>query len=320
MNGSFVFYQDVTLRNAVPPYFMIDSFGQDFVKAGYRDEHWSPLVVSGSAPSDAVFDNNIWLFTKSSYSDNFGHLLIDDLMPVLSALTVFGLPSKGSNLLYDGCVDLGSVPSPYIANRTRSQVCFENYRKYSPFFLHGKTAVHVSELPAKKCFSTFIVGQSSAFSLRSLDLQRASTVRKARSLVVNALGLREEQHTLNSTLVLLKRDGFQGPPGWPSLCNDVNQFLVTLNLPLATCVYPVDLSFADQVRAVRKARAIVAEHGTVAYTALFANDGAKLIVIGSSSELKEVQILLFISHIRVWYMTREQKDDLRGLLYLAHVQ
>ena len=181
------------------------------------------------------------------------------------------------------------------------------------------------------CFRNAIIGQASAFSLASLDLQRSTLVRRARDNMVNRLNLtdipRPNSHRI---LVLLKTAGFTGVSNVSDLCSSVKLALSSIqrerggggggvvgDIVEMTCSVPSEQSVHDQVSASRRASVVVAEHGTVSYGALYTHDGAVLISIGSREILKEPQILLYTAIFQTFYMVHEEMTDLDRYLAMA---
>ena len=107
-------------------------------------------------------------------------------------------------------------------------------------------------------------------------------------------------------------------PGWPTLCDDVRELIGNLStLPTVKCIDPSSQSILAQVIDAQEASIIVAEHGTLSYSALYARDGTILITIGSELHLKEPHVLSFITYLHVFYMVYERKNDLEGLVHHA---
>lgn len=105
---------------------------------------------------------------------------------------------------------------------------------------------------------------------------------------------------------------------WSSLCGDVEaagrRFHPHAHM---RCFDPSEAPIVEQVRAAAAATVIVAHHGTVPYIALFARDGAALVTVGSQP-LKDAHVLLWTTHIHVFYLHATHVNrDLVGILLLA---
>ena len=105
---------------------------------------------------------------------------------------------------------------------------------------------------------------------------------------------------------------------WTTLCEDVRELIGNLStIPVVKCVDPSSQSILAQVIDAQEASIIVAEHGTLSYSALYARDGTILITIASEWYLKEPHCLPFITYLHVFYMVYERKNDLEGLVHHA---
>lgn len=81
------------------------------------------------------------------------------------------------------------------------------------------------------------------------------------------------------------------------------------------CLDPVQLDVRAQAQICRESTLVLAEHGTVGYTALNGHDGLVLLSIARRSNVKDMQIFLYITHIDTYYMAYEDKDvNFEGML------
>ena len=83
------------------------------------------------------------------------------------------------------------------------------------------------------------------------------------------------------------------------------------------CFYPSELSFRDEILAVRRARILVSVHGTISYMALFSQELTQQVSVASPKELKENQILPWATHFRTLYLTWDRMDNLASVLRLC---
>lgn len=83
------------------------------------------------------------------------------------------------------------------------------------------------------------------------------------------------------------------------------------------CFYPSELSFKEEILAVRRARVLVSVHGTISYMALFSQEGTQQLSIASPKELKENQILPWATHFKTLYLTWDRMEHLPALLRLC---
>ena len=73
----------------------------------------------------------------------------------------------------------------------------------------------------------------------------------------------------------------------------------------------------EQALESQRSSVIVAEHGSLAYGALYAQDGAVLVSIGSRLLMKDPHILFFATHFNVLWMPAEEPELLSSLLAFA---
>ena len=160
---------------------------------------------------------------------------------------------------------------------------------------------------------TLIVGQSSAFSLRSLDLQRARAARLAIASMAVHLEIQVARPLAHRVLVFVKSGRNAALPELCGLVQNTTDPLISIR-----CIEPSLLPLREQFRAAQEATVIVSEHGTLSYGALFAQEGAVLICIGREALLKEPQVMLFMVHVRTFYLPVERASfELAGMLRFA---
>ena len=204
---------------------------------------------------------------------NFGHLLFEDILPVVAAADVFDVPLSEVRLLHTGYAaetDEAREYAEWGGGVTRHRLCIANYALYSKLVL-GEAAVDVST-DASWCSSQpmrfmrrLIVGQSAAFSLRTLDLQRGATVRRAVVAMRAHVGLPPllppvaAEQPLH-VLALLNGRGLY-PPFYLRLCDAVRRAARDVS-DTVECAALFELSVVRQMELAKSASVIVAEHST----------------------------------------------------------
>lgn len=316
VDDHLVFYEDPSLRAITPDFLWPESFtanGGDLVHLNYLGTKWSPVIEKGPLPKEAPLNSSVtFLFGQNSYSDNFGHLLIDDLIPALQGLSVFNLPLDHGLLLFsDLCENLGSKDiNPYV-NRPRKEVCLDNFRVYTPLVM-GRPAVDMMEEWKGQtiCMKNLIAGHSSTFSLRTLDVERGPSIRSARDRIVQHLGLAGlPRPTAQSIMVLVKKPGFIGAPTWPTLCEDTKVAMEAIDPSIPVrCFDPIQQDVMTQVKNSLESTIVIAEHGTTSYGALYGHDGTVLLSIADRAQAKEVQINLYATHYDTYYFAHEDRE------------
>jgi len=128
------------------------------------------------------------------------------------------------------------------------------------------------------CLRYALAGHSSLLSLRTLNVERASSLRLARDRIVSKLDLTLfPPPSSQRVLVLTKRTSFNGGPIWPTLCNNTKRTLATIDHTIPVhCVDPVEQSMEDQARNFRDSSIIIAEQCTTGCTAMYGHDGTVL--------------------------------------------
>jgi hypothetical protein len=332
VNDQLVFYEDPGLRASTPDYLWPESFRADghepMLYLGYLDgSRWSPAIETGPLPESTVINASAtFLLGEKSFSDNFAHLLIDDLIPALQGLSMFDFPlDSGLLLSLSGCSRASELYNPDditpYANRPRKDVCFDNYNTYAPLLL-GRPMVDVRQewKGATVCMRHALAGHSSVFGLRTLDVERAPSFRWARDRIVQGLGLaaipRPQRH---SVAVLSKRLGFAGGSIWATLCEDTDATVRAIDPSIPVrCYDPVGQNLTAQVQSSLESTLVVAEHGTTSYTAMFGHDGLVLVSIADRAMVKDMQINLYLTHVDTYYMAHEDRGThFEGMLRFA---
>ena len=250
---------------------------------------------------------------------------MDDLFAALTALDLFGEDATNARILSVGCTGLTGYTNYYTPYMTQAQACHENFKYYSKLML-GVESEDIDEWEASRkpfCMKKLIVGSGHVLGLvrRVPDKHRAIALCRGRDAIV--------QHLSHDTLlppdrvkvvIIPKRNpGHQLDNFWSDMCSDLTPIIASIANVEIHCLEP-NLSVEEEIQLIRSATLIVCEHGTVAYLALFAHDGAVLINISTQKDLKDIHILPFTTHIRVYYTTLDVPEELLPMLrYGLHV-
>eukprot|EP00975_Prorocentrum_lima_P044898 9403408-Prorocentrum_lima.AAC.1 len=65
---------------------------------------------------------------------------------------------------------------------------------------------------------------------------------------------------------------------------------------------------------VRKAKVLISVHGTISYMSLFSQEGTVQISLANPKELKENQMLLYLTHVHALYLTWDRLNELPGVV------
>lgn len=148
-------------------------------------------------------------------------------------------------------------------------------------------------------------------------------MRRIRGLVWTRLKLLPAIVEPNNYLVAQKAAGFATKPTWSTLCSDVRVPLDQLYSKNSktyrlTCSEPHKISFRQSVHLAMKNSVFISEHGTVSYNVLFAQDITCAIIIGGNYKkhyvTKEWHVLLYLTHIHVFYIHTQNRSELSNLL------
>lgn len=319
-NHELVFHASPDSDKLAPEFRLDGVAGKSLLRLGYRGPAWSPKIVHEPVPEGTVYDPSPLMLFANSYNDNIGHFIFDEMFPQFYALDMFNLSAHATQLVeWSGCTHELSGTSPYTGTPLQ-QTCRDSYKNWAPAFF-DKPATFLPEM-ADGCFTDVVAGQSSAFSLSTLDVGRGGITRRIRTRVVHRLGVQAEPgpHPEHRILVQLRGPGYDKTKV-ESICDTVKRILssdqrVRFRAEVR-CELPAHRPLKEQVEAAQWATVIVAEHGTVSHAALFSRDGTSLVSIGGKDLLKEPQILLFSTHFSTFYAVREDQRTIADALMAA---
>ena len=275
---------------------------------------------TGPIPSEYAFGAaDLYVLEHNTvFSFNFGHLFFDSLFPILLAMEVLGLDWNDKRVVLilmsqDGRYFLENGPhGPH-----RNKQYYELLLKTVPIKSYDGTI----------CARRLLTGQESFLSLPRIFVDRGAQMRRIRSHVWLRLNLHPKIPERRHYLAAVKASGFGNPPLWPNLCEDVGLELNRLHLndstakqDRLTCIEPHKLSFQEIVDYAINHSVFISEDGTVSYNVLFAQDHTCAIIIGSlqrSPPFKEWHVLLYLTHVHVFFVSVEKKSEFRILLQLC---
>jgi len=335
LNGELTYfsrYNKTVDHVQVPKDYQPRGFNGNVFHVAYLRAFTLPIkTTTGSVPDDIRFSKvDLTFLDANSWSFNYGHYLIDNVIPAFMAAKLFNLPFSDSQQLYETNCRLFSILEPAFADRlvtynrsmgTYRQACLNKLDGMnSHFFDHPPR--YLDQMQSESiCFRRLMAGHGSSFGLKSVDLSRALFLRAFRDFVVARLTTTGPVMPSQENLVLvgLRTVGSAGGRIINELCEASSQALG--KNPLFSeryrveCFVPSDLSFEDEIRQVQRAKVVVSVHGTISYMVLFARDGTQQISIASPKELKENQILLYATHFHTLYLTWDRIKELPGLLH-----
>lgn len=318
-----------------------------------KNRSWMPVTyVEEAIPANLFIHSSriVPFLLESSYA-NHGHHLMDTVFPVFAAALQYNIPvANVLQLFVHSCSRMaGAVAgdtSSTIENVTHQMHCLALINRRWQFFFDQPPRFLDSMQHQKKksCFRTLIAGMGSAFSQKAWDISRGPALRSFRDHVVKrTLSLDQQKATTkkwkNQVLVLQMGNALNIPgAGYKSkvnndLCSTTSAVIEQINSHRkekleVVCYRPevssnlADLasSFASEVAMAQSSRLIVTYHGTLAYTALFAQDHTKVIAITEETAgnfAKDYHIFSRALHFSVQYLPLSSLTNSTLLLSLA---
>eukprot|EP01038_Epipyxis_sp_PR26KG_P017163 gene17163-23644_t len=336
VDNQLVYYEDPIITNEVPIDFR---FGQLFLQYGEAYHLKLNLkIISESLPTDIPFvDAKVGYLDAHSNSYNYGHYLIDNVIPHFIASRIFNTDTEFSfsrQIFFSSCKNFGSQPLSIMAHRkvpfnesmgSFRQACLEKLNKmwihffdYPPFYLE-------TVYNNNRCFKSIIAGQGSAFGLHSLNLGLATYLREFRDYVLEKVkiiyDIKDYPSRENLIVVGERSPGHSGGEQIAGLCHLVKENLALLSNKYhdykVECYQMQAISFVDEIIMAQRAKILISVSGTISYMSLFSANNMQQIII-SDPTYKENNILMFATHFKALYLPWERKDkDLKGLLLSA---
>ena len=319
VGGRLTYFVDAVLDAATPPNCRISAMTTSpagFVLPSYLKGHlptpvaYSPDLVVGPRPPALPFapTNRTFMLGELSHAENFGHLLIDNILPAYAAADAFGFSMDDVQLIsLADChgMETGGATNP--SGASNADDCARNLERWFvplvPYPFLSAPAM------PDQCFERLVLGHELVFSLAGMFLHRSSAIRAARSRLYSAMGISPLFAGAAHTIVVLEKKPQYAPIDYPGMCQDVQAWAQLLDpSPPVHCFRPADLSVAEQLAFIARSSLVVAEHGSTTYMSLFQVPGSSLLVIVpfDDREAKEVQVLLYNTDVQAWYLRRSQ--------------
>lgn len=341
VNGAFTFFQ----RNSSVP--------KDYLPEGFKDGNVNHLAylraftvpvktVTGKISKDYKYSPvDLTFLDANSWSFNYGHYLNDNIIPTYFASKLFNLPfGNNTQQLFETNCRLFSILEEGFSNKivtynhsmgTYRKGCLEKIDLMWDHFYDHRPLYLDDMQQSTLCFRKLITGQGSSFGLKSVDLSRSVLMRDFRDYVLRRL--QTKLHALapaastnnapvtgkdNIILVGQRTVGAAGGDLIHDLCHQVTHSLSQIpqykDLYQVKCIVPSDLSFESEINEAQHAKVIITVHGTISYLSYFSRDGTQQISISNPKELKENQMLLYITHVNAMYLNWDRMHDLTGVL------
>ena len=205
VDGALTYYDDPDLAASTPQGMRITDFdaahGHMFFRGYFAErlgQPYAPAVVSGPRPASYSMmpAERLYILNELSYAMNFGHLLIDSILPAYSVAHVLG--EDIANLQLVGVVSCDTLQIQPINDPGGCRVNMERWM--APLFDHPFLSPPFSE---PMCFRRLAAGQY--FTLSHMYHHRAQAIRAARAHLHAALGVPPAVITSHHVVVQMKR-------------------------------------------------------------------------------------------------------------------
>ncbi len=327
--GELTYYADPELERTTPEMFRLQTLlnekpvglgvdvptgiGTGFAYTGYlsgcqRNARFLPRVVLGPRPAGLPFheDDRVYIMGELSHSQNYGHLLVDSVLPTLSVADAFGLaPAQTQYVGFTNCstfaMAVGETPQG-----PNSVVCERQVERWMVPILSRPPLFPPH---ADGCFRRAIYGHEHQFSLGGMYLHRSAAMRTARLQLHRALGVSPHVDFSVRThkVVVLQKVPLYTAEFLTTMCENVKRWAAAIEpQPDVECFKPGEFSVKKQLETISTATTVVAEHGSTSYMSMFQPPGSSLLILVPSVDLtpfKEVQVLLYNTDVSTCYIT-----------------
>ena len=337
-DGELRYYVDPALAAAAPSHLQPQALSPHLAYLGYSMSHFgrltgageryeaafAPTYIEGPRPAHLRYAPGaatIHALHAMSFPNNWGHMLVDTILPALSALEVFGYNHSDLQLLsLVTCASAHGADTPAAFAPTASTLgtmCEDNLQRWlAPAFAHPMLFPADFE---NACFSRLLVGHAASFSLDALYLHRASAARTLRVLLLRAYGLAHLEapgaglSAQAHAIVVLVKAPQVNTAYLPGLCVQVKAWAARLRqeqgggsaaapVPVR-CAHPALMPAAEQLALYASGTVFVAENGSTTYAALLLAPGASFVaVLGVPEEVaKEAATTLHLPDVNFFY-------------------
>jgi len=329
-DGVLTYYEDPALAAVVPASMTMATLAAEgLVKVGYLQAKfgmfggtYSPRVLPQPRPPHLLYPHDgvapsplVHALGQLSYAQNWGHVLVDTLLPALGVAEVFGFKFSEIQLLnLDSCETFQVHEAAGKDRGAARKACKQNLERWvHPILNHP---LLFPETFNNTCFRQLLVGHEASLSLAGMSAHRALGVRNLRSLLRAAHEEEGGEDPLLTHKILVLEKGTDRSSSnilLPNLCSRVRAWVARLSpLPPVSCVVPSTLSPTAQLHSLRDATLVVAENGSVGYLALLQRPGSSFLSLLSrhdTSGAKEVQVFLYLTDVQVFYNREQDMEE-----------
>ena len=302
VDDELVYYEDPTVEGVAPDIYRFAEAAAG-VRHGLFKESGPIRVEHGPLPTDADFEptHRVHILDVMSDASNYGHLLLDTMLPAFAAADIFDAPAEALQIVewlscdsYLNRSSMSHMAGPNFSKNVGR--CRDQLQRWVPALFS-----HPILLPPfrKTCFHRLIYGHSSMLNGHSYFPHRSAAVRSMRLALYNNLHLPLPELTvpIASHKVYVWRKVVINSASEGDPCAIVDSW--ALGVP-TKCTTPALMDLRGQAEEMADATLVVTEDGSTTYGAFFfLRPGASLIVIGK----REAHMLLQLTHINVYYIT-----------------
>lgn len=297
---------------------------------------WSPHFVNGSVPAHFTQVSEATFAFRLAHPFNFGHVFNDNMVATVAAANMFH-------------VDLQSDPPPRIL-LLENQDEFRRFKRRTKsgykwlWGLTGRNPDLSFDLPDGTCYDSIIMGHTSAFSVSYLQATASVFVRQLRLLYASNLLMRSLYAPLSpskslkqaipagshsyslsfparyrhSVVFYTKTPFFENEPVWSDACAMIPELQSLYRRDEIEFLCVGSLSFMAielQMQLAASATVHVMPHGGLAYLAVFASEGAGLLLLSHDGFAKELQVIGQLPWLDVSVVSPRQRLMLPQLLH-----
>ncbi len=231
------------------------------------ERYWVPDLSNDTVPNDLFHLTEVNMLFHMFWPENFGHMLVDDVMAAYWALSMFSINTQDVQLI-------GSIMCDGIFIGSDLARCERFYAQVLPSFSRHPL-VSLPALVGNKstmCFKRLVVG----IGMRTMRDHNPALRQQFREQVLVNLGRNPYSAPPKDLIVFLLKKGRRAPLNTEEAFNHIRT-----SFPEVTCelVNVTDMTFREQVFLMLRTTVLITPCGGMSLIALFLNPGAVSIFI-----------------------------------------
>lgn len=314
VDGELTYYEDPAIEGSAPEIYRVAAATAS-IRHGLWQAHEPKLrVVSEERPQELSFAPGGRLYALDVMSDasNFGHLLIDTIIPAFAAAVAFGSETSSLQLLeWLSCENfLQRTTMQHKQNNadTYIEMCQQHLNRWIPaLFSHP---ILLPPHDRNVCFHELLFGHSGLMAHDRWFPHRGAAIRAMRLALYHNLHLPLPPVHVSSHHIYVWNKRVEVTPSLLDVCATVTAWQLPHKV---TCLVPAQLTLEEQVATFADATLIITEEGSTSYGAFFLRPGTSLIAIGA----KEAHMLLSVSDLSVFFISLERLHQGQGPALVA---